>query len=56
MMFAFLKFDWFAIDTHSKREVFEIFHINKKNVTPSTCFLLKNSSQENGHVTYHVTY
>ena len=56
-MFSLKAFiDLQLIDAHSKREVFEILNMNEKNVNPSTCFLLKNPSQENGHVTFHVTY
>ena len=32
MMFSLIIFHWSAMDGHSKREVLEIFNMNKKNV------------------------
>ena len=33
MMFSLIIFIWSAMDGHSKREVLEIFNMNKKNAT-----------------------
>ena len=39
MMFSLLIFYWSAMDGHSKREVLEIFDIDKKNVIARCLFL-----------------
>ena len=39
MMFSLIISDWSATDGHSKREVLEIFNMNKKNIIAWFLFL-----------------
>ena len=63
MMFSLIIFCWIVIDSHSKREVLDIFYTGKMLLLdilffnlPLICQLLFFFSRTNGHVTHHVTY